>query len=372
MANEEHLAILRKGVDVWNAWRIAKPGYRPDLANADLREADLRKVDLHEANLSWVNFYRANLSEADLSETNLHNAFLGGANFNKADFCAADLREADLIDADMSEANLGEANLSGADLRETNFNKANLRKADLSGANLREADLSEADLGGADLRMADINAADLSEVNLRGANLSKANLRGACLSKAKLGSVNCSEADLSEADLSETELQTDLVQASPIDARLDHADLTGAWLWETQRGGWSIKGVICQHVFWDRAGRELTAYGKGEFERIFAEKPRIILHYAGGISPIDLLALPFVVERLQVEYPGSVLQIQTMQNDAGGASVTITVEDRQHRRLRHSPPRLRRCARISLQSKAVCEARKVYGLHIEAQVSGPS
>jgi hypothetical protein len=71
----------------------------------------------------------------------------------------------------------------------------------------------------------------------------------------------------------------------------------------------------------------LSEYGKGEFERIFAEKPRIMLRYAGGISPIDLLVLPIVVERLQAEHPGSMLQIRSVQNDAGGASVTITVED---------------------------------------------
>jgi len=81
---------------------------------------------------------------------------------------------------------------------------------------------------------------------------------------------------LSEADLS---------RANLIDACLDGANLTGAKLWETQRGGWSIKNVICQVAFWDRDGKEPTKYEEGEFERIFAEKPRIILRYAGGISP---------------------------------------------------------------------------------------
>jgi hypothetical protein len=30
MANEEHLAILRQGVAVWNAWREANPDIQPD------------------------------------------------------------------------------------------------------------------------------------------------------------------------------------------------------------------------------------------------------------------------------------------------------------------------------------------------------
>jgi hypothetical protein len=53
-----------------------------------------------------------------------------------------------------------------------------------------------------------------------------------------------------------------------------------------------------------------------------------VLRYPGGMSLVDLLALPIIVERLQVEHPGSVLQIHSVQNDAGGASVVITVEDR--------------------------------------------
>jgi hypothetical protein len=165
-------------------------------------------------------------------------------------------------------------------------------------------------------------------VDLSGADLSGAYLSGAFLNRANLRRANLDGADLSEADLS----GGDLTEANFIDARLDHANLTGARLWETQRGGWSVKGVTCQGAFWDRDGKELTQYGEGEFERIFAEKPRIVLRYPGGLSPIDLLALPLIVERLQAQYPSSVLQVRSVQNDGGGASVTITVDDRENRK----------------------------------------
>jgi Pentapeptide repeats (8 copies) len=227
MADAEHLAILRQGVDAWNAWRKKEPSVRP------------------------------NLSEAGLS---------------------------------------GEK-LSGADLINADLHEADLHRADLSGANLFEANLHEADLSDANLRWAGLGYANLHQADLHGADLRWANL----------------------------------IQASLIDAHLDGADLTGAKLWETQRTGWSIKNVICRFAFWDRDGYKPTEYEEGEFERIFAEKPYIILRYAGGISPIDLLALPLVVERLQAEHAGSVIQIRSVQNDAGGASVTITVEDRENR-----------------------------------------
>src|SRR3954453_19806146 len=51
MANAEHLAILRQGVDAWNTWRRKEPRVRPDLSEADLRGADLRGADLSKAKL---------------------------------------------------------------------------------------------------------------------------------------------------------------------------------------------------------------------------------------------------------------------------------------------------------------------------------
>jgi hypothetical protein len=43
MANEEHLKVLREGVDAWNAWRAKQPAkFASDLSGADLYGADLR------------------------------------------------------------------------------------------------------------------------------------------------------------------------------------------------------------------------------------------------------------------------------------------------------------------------------------------
>ena len=40
MANDEHVAMLKKGVDAWNAWRKEKRDIRPDLSEANLSEAN--------------------------------------------------------------------------------------------------------------------------------------------------------------------------------------------------------------------------------------------------------------------------------------------------------------------------------------------
>ena len=44
MANPEHLAILRRGVEEWNAWRKKHEEVRPDLDHADLSNVDLSNV----------------------------------------------------------------------------------------------------------------------------------------------------------------------------------------------------------------------------------------------------------------------------------------------------------------------------------------
>jgi uncharacterized protein YjbI with pentapeptide repeats len=127
VANEEHVKILKQGVDVWNAWRGADTP-APDLAVANLSHADLRFTDLSHANL-----IAANLSGADLSHANL-----GHANLSRADLSAANLSGAFLIEANLSGAFLGQAILFNADLG----------GADLTRAQLYETVFANVDLAG--------------------------------------------------------------------------------------------------------------------------------------------------------------------------------------------------------------------------------
>jgi uncharacterized protein YjbI with pentapeptide repeats len=60
MANDEHVAMLKQGVDAWNAWRRENPDIRPDLSAANLTGADLSGADLTRANLT-----RADLEGAE-------------------------------------------------------------------------------------------------------------------------------------------------------------------------------------------------------------------------------------------------------------------------------------------------------------------
>ena len=52
MASEEHLALLKQGVDAWNKWRYEHPEIRANLSKADLSGVDLSGADL--AGATWL------------------------------------------------------------------------------------------------------------------------------------------------------------------------------------------------------------------------------------------------------------------------------------------------------------------------------
>jgi uncharacterized protein YjbI with pentapeptide repeats len=167
MANEEHLKILKQGVEQWNKWRLEN-AIRPDLSGADLSDADLSG---------------ANLSDADLSSSDLSDAKLSGANLSLANLSLANLSRANLSPANLSGASLSGASLSGAKLSGANLNGAYLSGADLSGANLSgakliRAKLIDADLQGANLTHADLTDADLSLTRLVETDFTNATIIG--------------------------------------------------------------------------------------------------------------------------------------------------------------------------------------------------
>lgn len=129
MADQQHLDLLRQGIQVWNAWRRDNSTLLPDLSKADLSGTNLSKVDFFRTNLNGANLTRANLSGANLSRANLYEASLIWTNLKKASLRGANLTKASLYEADLREADLTGADLRGADLYEANLKKANLTGA---------------------------------------------------------------------------------------------------------------------------------------------------------------------------------------------------------------------------------------------------
>jgi|GEM_PF-1093786 hypothetical protein len=163
MANEEHLAILRQGVEVWNEWRLKHPEISPDLASSDLcfqdlsginftrtnlREANLYRVKLANANLTFATLLSSNLCQADLREAKFHRSYLAFARLNGAKLWRADLNHAWLGNSDisyaiLSEASLRDANLSGCRATATIFSGADLTGSYLKSWNPDDANFDE-------------------------------------------------------------------------------------------------------------------------------------------------------------------------------------------------------------------------------------
>lgn len=179
MAFNEHIEILRHGVDVWNKWRQDMAAL-PDLRGANLRGADLRGVHLQDAHLAGANLQNADLRAADPLDTDpwggptprgsFHAPYLlgglgdtsmsGGVN-RLWTTRQPEKSRANLWAAEMWAANLEGATLRGADLREIRLRGANLQYADLQDADLRGADLRDTTLWGVNLRGADVRETDV-------------------------------------------------------------------------------------------------------------------------------------------------------------------------------------------------------------------
>ena len=305
MANGEHLALLRQGVDAWNEWRANNPHIKPNLSFATgnritIRGAKLSGVDLSRTNLSRVDLSKADLIGAKLSDANLSEAYLSEVDLIGANLMGADLRGSDLISANLIGANLSQVYLSGADL-----SKANLSGADLIGAKLIGAKLSGANLSGA---------------NLSGANLSGAYLRAANLKGAKLNETNLNLANLSLANLR---------RAKALDANFHQATLTGVCLedWHINSAT-NLDEVICDYVYLqaDRKERRPSQgnFAPGEFSKLFQMPLETVeLVFRNGI---DWQAFFTSFQKLQVEGGGSELAIQSLENKNNGTvSIRINI-----------------------------------------------
>lgn len=211
MANEEHLAILRNGVAVWNRWREENPDVQIDLRSADLRDENLSGANFRNAALSGCNFHDAFLNKTDFSSADLRSAQLTGAQIREASFVGANLEgtgltQADASDADFSEAymkgsvfisaTLARAILSKTHCRDSNFNAADLSQAVLLGTDFRDSHMEGARFTGASLENADLMRCDCRNAYFHAANLKNANLR-----RAKLAQADFTEAKLTYANL---------------------------------------------------------------------------------------------------------------------------------------------------------------------------
>jgi uncharacterized protein YjbI with pentapeptide repeats len=313
VANFEHVAKLKEGVESWNEWRRIT-GSEPNLSGAYLPDAQLQGANLRKAYLVGAKLEKANLISADLTQADLSSARLAWAS----------IAGATLGGADLTNAVLYGVNLTGAQLC-----RASVRRANLQYARLLEADLTEADLVETNLIEADLGRANLSGADLTGADLTKANLRAGRM----------------------------------FDTTLNQAILDEARLWETQRAGWSIKGIRCKSAYWDEFCAQLTTYGPGEFEKLHSEQPCVNLFYKDGLTKFELHSLPALLERLATVHQGCTIRLKSLQETAGGATVSIIVEDADSRVVEEIRAEAQR-----LQSLLLAQRERIAQLETEKRI----
>lgn len=123
MANQEHLEILKQGVEAVNKWQQEHPYLELDLSEINLMEVELYGVDLTGADLTY-----SNLVGADLRGANLSGALLNGADLSYAILEGGIFSKAHLYDTNLSAAHLRGSNFKNAITGDTIFTKLDLRE----------------------------------------------------------------------------------------------------------------------------------------------------------------------------------------------------------------------------------------------------
>jgi len=318
MANAEHLAILRKGREVWDRWREEYPEVIPDLTKADLRGMyfgmfNLDYVDLQDAEI---------VGDSDLDEPD-ENGYgkLQGYNPSSANFTQASLRGANL--SGLSFSNLDDS-YPDRDLKSVDLRGADLTEAKLCGAYIRGARLGELIIESSNWHLAEVLIEpyryERREIptKLKGANLARA-----CLDNVNLNNLDLSGANLAEASLIETQvLGTDFRDAI----------FTGACLQDWHiNSATKLDGVKCDYVYlkldWSKERKHYLSerrpssgvFAPGEFTQLFQETLETVdLIFRRGL---DWKAFAYTFRRIELEHEGEYLSIRSIENKGDGVVV---------------------------------------------------
>lgn len=285
MANQEHLAIFRTGVEGWNNWRVNNPEIKPDLSGEDLSGIIFCEADCLE-------IIENNAAESSrfLKESIVIKKNLMGVNFTHTNLSEVNLSRASLIAADLSWANLINAHLAGAILKFARLYEAKLIYADLRCADLEGTRLASANLSFAKLIWTDIREADLKDGNFSQANLTQSNLG----------------------------------EAKALAANFSGATLTGACLenWH-YNSATNFDGIICEYVYLKNTQQERRPssgnFAPGEFTKLFQKAIETVdLIFRNGV---DWQAFLISIQQLRVESNDSELSIRAIENKDDGAFV---------------------------------------------------
>ncbi len=327
MANPEHLAILRQGVEVWNQWRESNGSLvPPDLSGADLRGINLQGVNLKYANLSNTDLSNANLSGG----SKLIRVRLTKANLVKTNFSGADFGEfSDFTEANLTEADLSESNLHCAIFENTLIERANLKKADLTRANciksnLQNSNLEEVTMEGAILEKANLEMCLLTQANLKGANFRGANLFYTSLVEAEAHSTDFRGAILTKACIKNWYITTQ-TKLDGVLCDYVYLEVIGFLVHQSKHKSKTISEIKLN--FEDRRPRDPNKnFAPGEFAKLFQISFETIdLFFQDGV---DWQAFTASFLNVRAENEDAEMEIQTIENTGDGILVKVRTTEK--------------------------------------------
>ncbi len=174
MANIEHVAKLKEGVEAWNSWRQQNPKIRPDLYRLDLTTAEWKDTTLWDEKRQALCLFVPHARSVD--EYNSVDQYIK--------FTAEHTKHIEAIN--FANANLESSNFTNCRLWKVNFRGASMMWSNLVRARCSRADFTDADLGNADLSTADFWAVNLTGARLSGANFTGTGLKAVIYNRKKM------------------------------------------------------------------------------------------------------------------------------------------------------------------------------------------
>lgn len=186
MANAEHLAILKEGVEVWNDWRKKNPNIEPDLSEALLFDMNLQ-IDIYSADISREKpayteegmLVREN--EFKDKDGNIEIMYLIVKSTAGLNLCDANLERTKFMNSRLKEANFSRSYLREANFSNAYLHGAKFKKADLEGVCFDYANCAHADFGDTYIRKPFFSFTNLSNANFQGAFIDRGFMNGALL-----------------------------------------------------------------------------------------------------------------------------------------------------------------------------------------------
>lgn len=262
------------------------------------KSQDGKRAVFDGMDLSHLNIWGASLFE----EVTMRGVSLDRAICDKADISYADLQGSKLRKASFKNGKLACVNLTSVKLSGTSFEGATLSGAHLNSVKANWVDFRRVSLHKASLRDSYVRDCDFDKANLFGVDATNARLRN-----CDFYNVTMSEACLRGVDFGRSNLSS---------ANLDGSDITGAILSQTITENWSVKGIICEYVYFDEEGKHRIPptrnFEAGEFEELYSWFPGFTYYFKDSMHALDPYVISVIVSGLNISLPDLHLEIEAI------------------------------------------------------------